>query len=167
MSNEELIAKLIGQLSPEQQKEVLNSLTKINNVESNPAPENSQPAEKKKKVRRKQYKRASQDFGTFNPKSTQKMTSSSQNLEIGKKKNLFEEMPEFTAKQEDSEVDKKLWANKQPSERSRAYKEVSARCLRCNNTVKVNPVKAHKDTETGEIVFTCDRCLSGLSRRGS
>lgn len=92
-------------------------------------------------------------LGTKESTSPQKQS----NFKLGKRPNTFEKSPDFTKHKADTEIDKKLWGNNEPENRSQAIK-VEAECSKCGRKQKVNPIFAYEDIQDRKRYFTCDNC---------
>lgn len=55
------------------------------------------------------------------------------------KPNKFDSMPEKNMHKKDTIIDKKLWGNNKPTERSRSFQTVSVRCRICGKAEDINP----------------------------
>lgn len=85
----------------------------------------------------------------FNPKIKTK------NINVKKKThNKFDSMPEYRMHKEDVEIDKKLNVAP-PSQRSRTYKPVDARCRVCGRVESVNPALVDSSER-----YKCNRCAA-------
>lgn len=79
------------------------------------------------------------------------------NFKLGKRPNTFEKSSDFTKHKADSAIDRKLWGNNEPENRSQLIK-VDAECSKCGRKQKVNPVFAYEDLQDRKRYFTCDNC---------
>jgi hypothetical protein len=55
------------------------------------------------------------------------------------KLNKFDSMPEKNMHKQDTIIDKKLWGDNKPTERTRSFQTVSVRCRICGKAEDVNP----------------------------
>jgi hypothetical protein len=153
-SEQEQIIKMIEGLSETERLALIKGLQKQ---------EGEEP--QRTKVRRKHYKKAQQFQAEAKPKPKPKLEPKQQsNVRHRPKKerpNLFEESPLFEANKADSAVDKKLWANHQPTERSRTYKTINVKCSVCGTSQSVSPSLIFRSgsgpDETSR--WTCNKCL--------
>lgn len=77
------------------------------------------------------------------------------NINVKKKTyNKFDSMPEYRMHKEDVEIDKKLNIAP-PSQRSRTYKPVDARCRVCGRVESVNPALVDSSER-----YKCNRCAA-------
>lgn len=83
--------------------------------------------------------------------STKKKTTTK-----SKSKNLFDSMSERNLHKKDSTIDKKLWGNNAPTERSRSYSELSVRCRICGKEEKVSSALVDSPDR-----YRCNRCSCG------
>ena len=87
------------------------------------------------------------------PKTTSKSKSPSKN-EPTKRRNLFEEMPEFHSFKSDKKIDAKLWKDREPCQRREASNRIELRCTGCNKKVKVLPEELRPDSN-----YQCNECI--------
>lgn len=73
--------------------------------------------------------------------------------------NKFERMRERNNYKADAEIDKKLWGNRQPTERPDEFEFVEAQCKECGKWYDINPSLVYVDQDSREINFTCDNCV--------
>ena len=71
------------------------------------------------------------------------------------KTNKFDSMPERNLHKKDSEIDKKLWGNNLPSERSRQSSLASVRCRVCGKTEQVSLVLIDSPER-----YKCNKCAA-------
>ena len=74
--------------------------------------------------------------------------------------NKFDKMVERFQHKKDSEIDKKLWQGREPTQRREQYEDVEVQCTECQLWFDINPELVYKDPETGDILFKCDVCAS-------
>lgn len=53
--------------------------------------------------------------------------------------NKFDSMPEKNMHKQDTIIDKKLWGDNKPTERTRSFQTVSVRCRICGKSEDINP----------------------------
>lgn len=75
-----------------------------------------------------------------------------------KRPNLFEKMKEFNDHKNDTAIDKLLWKDRKPAERSRVMESVSVVCTQCHKEFKLSP-----NEPIGEF-YKCNRCICGGRR---
>ena len=147
-NEQEQIIKMIEGLSESERLALIKSLQK------------DEP--QRTKVRRKHYKKAQQFQTETKPKPQNTAHHPKKN-----RPNLFEESPLFEANKSDSMVDKKLWANHDPTERRKTYKTINVQCSVCGTRQAVNPSLVFRSgsgpDETSQ--WTCNKCLPGKASR--
>lgn len=74
-------------------------------------------------------------------------------------KNKFLQMDAYNSNKGDAAIDKKLWANHQPTERRPEIQFVEAECQVCHYLFDVNSSVVMTDEDTGEYVYTCNNCV--------
>lgn len=144
MEKNDLI-KMIEGLTPEEQEQLIRSI-----VQKNEAGE-------KKKFRRKNNNKEEvkqpQQSRQARPKKEQQL-------------NLFEKDPLFNAFKEDGNVDKKLWAGHQPTERREPQRLVNVNCAKCGKQSQVNPDLIFRSRdEHGQMdqaAYYCNKCCTGM-----
>ena len=78
---------------------------------------------------------------------------------FGPRPNKFLESQEASLHKNDSEMDKKLWANKQPTLRREPVEMWEVQCRVCNKICVVSPTMLLADADTGDVSYTCDNCI--------
>lgn len=73
--------------------------------------------------------------------------------------NKFLSMPEYKSEKQDTRIDKLLWKGNQPTERRDEIEFIDAECRVCGKVSEVSPALTLKDIDTGEVMFTCNRCI--------
>lgn len=73
--------------------------------------------------------------------------------------NKFERMRERNNFKADAEIDKKLWGNRQPTERPDEFEFVEVQCKECGKWYDINPNLIYLDQDSREVNFTCDNCV--------
>lgn len=73
--------------------------------------------------------------------------------------NLFDTMSEKNLHKEDTVVDKKLWRNREPTERRASNSRIECKCASCGKDVSVNP----NEILSKEQRILCNSCL--ISRK--
>ncbi|RLI51659.1 hypothetical protein DRO61_01855 [Candidatus Bathyarchaeota archaeon] len=73
--------------------------------------------------------------------------------------NKFERMRERNDFKKDSAIDRKLWGDRNPTERPEEFEFAEAQCKVCRNWFDINPNLVLLDPETKEYNFTCDNCV--------
>jgi hypothetical protein len=71
------------------------------------------------------------------------------------KLNKFDSMPEKNMHKQDTIIDKKLWGDNKPTERTRSFQAISVRCRICGKTENVNPSLVDS-TER----YKCNKCAT-------
>jgi len=147
-NNQDDILKLIEGLSPEEQQKLIQAIAGNN------------AKEERKKVRRKHYKKEERSVDPQEkqePRPTQKRKK-------GEYVNEFEDSPLFHANKQDVETDKKLWANRAPTERDRPNNLVTVECKRCGKKDRIDRGLVFKNrNETGqteEAAYYCNKCCT-------
>ena len=85
-------------------------------------------------------------------------SSNTQTTAPAKRENHFESMPEFDSCKDDSILDRKLWANRQPSPRRESVRMEDLICTKCLRTKRVNP-------QYEPNPFVCNDCLTTGGQR--
>ena len=85
-------------------------------------------------------------------------------LNVGPRKNKFLTMSESRGCKADSAIDKKLYAGRTITERSRPTPLKKARCIYCHDVYEVNVNVLPTDSETHRVKFICNNCQ--IERRG-
>ena len=67
--------------------------------------------------------------------------------------NKFDSMAEKNMHKQDTAIDKKLWGNNQPTERTRKFQAVTVRCRVCGKTEQVSPSLIESQER-----YKCNRC---------
>lgn len=146
MEKNDLI-KMIEGLSPEEQEQLIRSLVKKN--------EGGGGGEKKKFRRKNNNKEEANQ-----PQQPRQARSKKEQL------NLFEKDPLFNAFKEDGNVDKKLWAGHQPTERREPQRMVNVNCARCGKQSQVSPDLIFRSRdEHGQMdqaAYYCNKCCTGM-----
>jgi len=145
-SNQEDILKMIEGLSPQEQQKLIKAL--------------AGNKEEKKKVRRKHYKKEEgQD-----PKGLPQPKQQKQKRKKGEYVNEFEDSPLFNSNKQDVNVDKKLWANRAPTERDRPNNLVNVECKKCGKKDRVDRgllFKSRSESgQTEEAAYYCNKCCT-------
>lgn len=70
--------------------------------------------------------------------------------------NKFLKMKERNAAKKDTETDRKLWLEREPSDRPDEYEPYQVECQVCGRTFEVHPSMVYR--EDGEDIYTCNRC---------
>jgi hypothetical protein len=104
-------------------------------------------------------KRAPQKIKPLNSKERQGKTNC-RTEPLGKFRNNFDKLPASKQFKNESAIDKKLWGENERVERSRASKCLID-CKRCNKEFEVSMSLVHRNSDTGEYEYICDRCIGG------
>lgn len=75
-----------------------------------------------------------------------------------KRRDLFVERGFDRLHKEESEIDKKLWANRKPSPRIRPSSMVEIDCDKCGESYEVSESLVYRDAD-GNYVYVCDNCV--------
>jgi hypothetical protein len=73
--------------------------------------------------------------------------------------NKFERMRERNDFKKDTEIDKKLWSGREPTQRPDEFQFVEVQCKECGRWYDINPDLVYVDQDSREINFTCDDCV--------
>jgi len=73
--------------------------------------------------------------------------------------NKFLSMRERNSNKQDSEIDKKLWKGRRPTERPDEFHFAEVQCKECLLWYDVNPELVLIDPDTKTYNFTCDNCV--------
>ena len=73
--------------------------------------------------------------------------------------NKFEKMRDRNSFKDDAKIDKKLWGDRQPTERPEEFEFVEVQCKECGKWYDINPTLIYVDQDTREVNFTCDNCV--------
>lgn len=144
-NNQDDILKLIEGLSPEEQQKLIEAIA------------GNHAKEERKKVRRKHYKKEEQ--AKEEPREPRQ-----QKRKKGEYVNEFEDSPLFHANKQDVETDKKLWANRAPTERDRPNTYVTVECKRCGKRERIDRSLVFRNRneagQTEEAAHYCNKCCT-------
>jgi len=100
------------------------------------------------------------------PRKTKQSTKEKENASTSSQQNngkddwnRFFSMPEASMHKEDTEIDKKLWKDRIPSERNRPLALVKVRCVGCNREFEVSPELIPPTDGNESSKFRCNRCI--------
>ena len=72
--------------------------------------------------------------------------------------NKFLNMRERNAEKGDTQIDKKLWENRTPTERPEEYEDIEVQCRECGLWFDINPGLVLIDADTRQPNFVCNNC---------
>lgn len=72
--------------------------------------------------------------------------------------NKFQNMRERNAEKGDTEIDKKLWSGRMPTERPEEYEDIEVQCKECLLWFDVNPGLVLIDQDSREPNYVCNNC---------
>lgn len=125
--------KILDQLTPE----LIEQIIKLGNILSQKVESTKSEGPPVKRARKKQSKKDSDKI------------------------NKFEQSDIFNAYREDSKIDKKLWGNRKPSERTaRKAQKITVKCMTCDTECEVDRSEVYFMSRN-EYSFTCNKCLRG------